>query len=168
MHRRRSLVAALAVIVVAVAGTAGAISASPRGGAGTLNANTTIVGTWEATVNRGPALPPVKFLHVFTKGGSIVGSGSDSLYNSSAYGAWEYVGARTYATTHVFHRYSSTGVYLGTHRINANRRLSADGNSYEGVARGELRDPDGNLTASLPLATITATRMPVARIADQP
>ena len=168
MLKRKSLVAALALIAVVVAGSAGAISASPFGGAGTANGNKSIVGTWEATVNRGPALAPVKFLHVFTKGGSIVGSGSDSLFNSAAHGAWEYVGDRTYATTHVFHRYSPTGVYLGTHRINANRRLSADGNSYEGVARGELRDPDGNLTASLPLATITATRMPVVRIPDQP
>ena len=60
-----------------------------------------IVGTWQATVNRGPALTPVKSLHVFTEDGTMIESGNDTLYRSPSYGVWKYVGNRTYATTMV-------------------------------------------------------------------
>jgi len=57
---------------------------------------------------------------------------------------------------------------LGTHKINGNRRISLDGDSYTAVAVGELRDADGNLIASLPPATVSATRMQVQRIPNDP
>lgn len=163
------LVVSLLVVVV----SAGAISASAGGsddgdrderGFGRHG----IVGTWQATVNRGPVLPPVKSLHVFTGDGTMIESGNDTLYRSPSYGVWRYVGDRTYATTMVSHRFSPVGVYLGTHKINANRQLSRDGDSYIGVAVGELRDPDGNLLASLPQASVAATRLQLERIPNQP
>jgi hypothetical protein len=171
MTIRRTLAAALATAAVAVIASAGAIS-SALGDDGLPGDHGLgphkIVGTWEATVNRGPTLPPVKSLHTFTSGGSIIESGSDSLFRSPAYGVWQYVGDRTYATTQVFHRFSPTGLYLGTQRINGNRRLSLDGDSYTAVALAELRDADGNLIASLPPVAVTATRMQVQRIPNQP
>lgn len=162
------LVLSLLVVV-----SVGAISASASDGEdgnrgeGGLGRNG-IVGTWQATVNRGPALPPLTSLHAMTRSGTMTESGSDNLYRSPSYGVWDYVGSRTYATTMVFHRFSPTGVYLGTQKINANRRLSSDGDSYVGVAVGELRDPDGNLIATLPPATVTATRLKLERIPNQP
>lgn len=163
------LVLVVALMVVAV--SAGAISAAAGGsddgderGLGRHG----IVGTWQATVNRGPVLAAVKSLHVFTKENTMIESGNDTLYRSPSYGVWKYVGNRTYATTMVSHRFSPTGAYLGTHKINANRQLSHDGDSYTGVAVGELRDPDGNLLASLPQATVVATRLQQELIPNQP
>jgi hypothetical protein len=171
MTIRRTLAAALATAAVAVIASAGAIS-SALGDDGLPSDHGLgphkIVGTWEATVDRGSVLPPVKSLQTFTSGSSIVESGSDSLFRSAAYGVWQYVGDRTYATTQVFHRFSPTGLYLGTHRINGNRRVSLDGDSYTAVAVAELRDAEGNLIASLPPVTVSATRMQVQRIPNEP
>ena len=44
-----------------------------------------IVGTWEATVNRGPVLPPLTSLHTITSDHTLVESGSDSLFRSPSY-----------------------------------------------------------------------------------
>jgi hypothetical protein len=171
MTKKWSQLVLMVVSVLAVAVSAGAIAAAADDGDGDRQGDLGrygIVGTWQATVNRGPTLPPLASLHSLTRSGTMTESGSDNLYRSPSYGVWEYIGHRTYATTMVLHRFSPTGVYLGTHKINANRRLSADGQSYVGVAIGELRDPDGNLIASLPPATVTATRLQLAPIPNQP
>jgi hypothetical protein len=171
MTKKWSQLVILVVSLLVVAVSAGAIAASADDGDDGDERGLGrhgIVGTWQATVNRGPALPPVKSLHVFTKDGTMIESGNDTLYRSPAYGVWKYVGNRTYATTMVVHRFSPTGAYLGTHKINANRQLSPEGDSYNGAAVGELRDPDGNLIASLPLASVVATRMQLERISNQP
>ena len=173
MTKKRSQLVVL-VLTLLVVVSVGALSAAAGDGEngdrhdGGLLGRHGIVGTWKATVNRGGGLPPLTSLHSLTRSGTMTENGSDNLYRSPSYGVWEYVGHRTYATTMVNHRFSPTGVYLGTHKINANRRLSADGDSYVGVAMGELRDPDGNLIASLPPATITATRLQLERIPNQP
>ena len=170
MTKKRSQLVVLVLLLLAV--SVGAISASAGGGDDDRDKRGVgrhgIVGAWSATVNRGPPLPPLVSLQVLNRSGTMTESGSDNLYRSPSYGVWEYVGDRTYATTVVFHRFSPTGGYLGTHKINANRRLSPDGDSYVGVALGELRDPDGNLIASLPPATVTATRLQLERIPNQP
>ena len=172
MTNKWSQLVILVVSLLVVAVSAGAIAASAddgddgdrERGAGRHG----IVGTWQATVNRGPALTPVKSLHVFTEDGTMIESGNDTLYRSPSYGVWKYVGNRTYATTMVSHRFSPTGAYLGTHKISANRQLSRDGDSYTGAAVGELRDPDGNLIASLPPASVVATRLQLERIPNLP
>ena len=173
MTKKRSQLVVLVLALLVVAVSVGAISASAGdGGDGDRDERGLgrhgIVGTWKATVNRGGGLPPLTSLHSLTRSGTMTENGSDNLFRSPSYGVWEYVGHRTYATTMVNHRFSPTGVYLGTHKINANRRLSSDGDSYVGVAMGELRDPDGNLIASLPPATITATRLQLEQIPNQP
>lgn len=172
MTKKRSQLVVLVLSLLVVV-SAGAISASAGDGKdGNRDERGKgrhgIVGTWQATVNRGAGLPPLTSLHALTRSGTMTENGSDNLFRSPSYGVWEYIGNRTYATTMVNHRFSPTGVYLGTHKINANRRLSSDGNSYVGVAMGELRDPDGNLIASLPPATVTATRLQLERIPNQP
>ncbi len=67
----------------------------------------------------------------------------------------------------MFHRFSPTGAYLGTQKINANRQLSHDGETYTAAAVSQLFDPDGNLTFT-GKATATAKRLEVERVPDQP
>ena len=162
--RRKSIVGALALLAVAAMVAAGAISASSgEGGAQGANA---LVGTWEATISRGPALPPLKSLQTFTKDQTLVESGSDSLYRSPAYGVWEYVGDRTFATTAIFHRFSTAGVYLGAQKIKSLRQVSPDGETYTATGAFEVLDLDGNVIAT-GQTTGTAKRVHVER-PDQP
>ena len=143
MTGKRSAIGAIVLLALAALVVAGAISAS-SGDAGKHGANA-IVGSWEATVDRGPAFPSL-----------------------TTFGTWEYVGDRTFATTMVLHRFSPTGVYLGTGRINANRRLSQDGETYTAVAVLEIRDPAGNVLVSGLRSTAIGKRIDVERIPDQP
>ena len=144
--RRKSIVGALALLAVAAMIAAGAISASSgEGGAQGANA---LVGTWEATISRGPVLPPLKSLQTFTKDQTLVESGSDSLFRSPAYGVWEYIGDRTFATTSIFHRFSTTGVYLGAQKIKSLRQVSPDGETYTATGVFQVLDLDGNVIAT--------------------
>jgi hypothetical protein len=173
MRGKRGLASAIVLTAVGTLLIAGAIPAAgggrrDSGGATERSPNgKQIVGTWQATVNRGPVLAPIASLHTFTREHTLIESGSDTLFRSPSYGVWEYVGDRTYATTMVLHRFSSAGVHVGMLRINANRRIAADGESYEGVAVNEVLDLGGNVIAT-GRATVTATRMHVARIPDLP
>jgi hypothetical protein len=167
MIQKRTFVGAIALILIATMVAAGAISASDGDDDHGPGKGATIVGTWDVTVSRGPVLPPVKSFQTFNRGGTIVETANDTLFRSPSHGAWEYVGERTYATTTVFHRFSPTGAYLGTQKIDANRQLSHDGEMYTAVAVSRMFDPDGNLTFS-GRATATAKRLKVERIPDQP
>jgi hypothetical protein len=172
MTAARSLIRVTALVAaVAVAGT-GAISASagadvkkPKRSPAPQQAQ--IVGSWDATIDRGPTLPSLRSLHTFTRGGSMIEIGNDTFFRSAGHGAWRHVSGRIYATTHVFFRYSPTGTFLGTLKVSANRRVAPDGNSYTGVAINEVRDAAGNVIAS-GRATVTATRIQVEPIAEQP
>ena len=164
MIGKKSVFGVIAALALAAMVAAGAISASGNDGGHGANA---LVGTWEATISRGPVLPPLKSLQTFTGDHTFVESGSDSMFRSPGYGVWEYVGDRTFATTGVFHRFSPTGVYLGTQKIKSTRKVSPDGESFTAVSVFELLDLDGNVIGG-GQATATATRMHVERIPDQP
>ena len=167
MIGKKSMFGAIAVLLaLATMVASGAVSAS-SGESGDHGANA-IVGSWEATVNRGPAFPSLRTFHTFTRDGSMVETGSDSMFRSPAIGSWEYVGNRTFATTMVMHRFSPTGEYLGTSKLNANRRLSEDGQTYTAVSVLEQRDPSGNLIVGGLRSTAAGKRMEVERIPDQP
>ena len=166
MFGKKSMSGAIAVLALATMVAAGAISAS-SGDSGRHGANA-LVGSWDATVDRGPAFPSLRTFHTFTRDGSMVETGSDTMFRSPAIGSWEYVGDRTFATTMLLHRFSPTGVYLGTGKINANRRLSEDGETYMVVAMLELRDPAGNVLASGLRSTAIGKRIEIKRIAEQP
>lgn len=157
---------ATAILALAMMVAAGAISAS-SGESGHHGANA-IVGSWDATVDRGPAFPSLRTFHTFTRDGSMVETGSDTMFRSPAIGSWEYVGNRTFATTMLMHRFSPTGEYLGTGKLNANRRLSEDGQTYTAVAVLELRDPSGNLIVGGLRSTAIGKRIQVERIPDEP
>lgn len=166
MISTRSVVSAMVLIAVAAMVAAGAISASSGDRRGAHGANQ-LVGSWELTVDRGPQLPEVKGLTTYTRGHSLVGSGN-LLTRGASHGTWEHLNGRLYADTHVFFRFGPTGVYLGTQRVNETVRLAQDGESYTSVAISNLFDPNGNLVVGGLRATVTATRIHVDRIPDQP
>ena len=166
MIGKKSIFGAIAVLALAMLAASGAISAS-SGQSGDHGANA-IVGSWDATVDRGPAFPSLRTFHTFTRDGSMVETGSDTMFRSPAIGSWEYIGNRTFATTMVLHRFSPTGEYLGTGKINSNRRLSEDGQTYTSVALLELRDPSGNLIVGGLRSTAIGKRIEVEPIPDQP
>jgi hypothetical protein len=171
MSKKRFVGTVLAIAVAAVAG-AGTISAADgqharEQGLVDVFRGSDIVGTWQATVNRGPVLPPLTSLHTFTSDRTMIESGSDSLFRSPGFGVWKYLGNRTYATTLVFHRFNAAGEHIGSVKVNANRRLSADSESYVGVGISEIRDLNGNVIA-VGRSTVTGQRMHIERIPDLP
>lgn len=168
MTSKRSLASAIALIAVAAMVAAGAIYASSGDDGRSQGANQ-IIGSWELTVDRGPQLPPVKGLTTYTRGHSIVGTANLLLNRGPSHGTWEHLSGRLYADTHVFFRFDpTTGTFLGTQRVNETAQLAPDGDSYTAVAISNLFDPNGNLVVGGLRATVTATRIHIDRIPDQP
>jgi hypothetical protein len=167
LTRKRSLASAIALVAAAAMVAAGAIYASSGDDGRSQGANQ-IIGSWEQTVNLGPQLPPVKGLITYTRGHSIVGT-ANLLIRGPSHGTWEHLSGRLYADTHVFFRFNpTTGAFLGTQRVNETLRLAPDGDSYTSVAISNQFDPSGNLIAGGLRATVTATRIHIDRIPDQP
>ena len=166
MIGKRSVVGVIVLLALAAMVAAGAISASSGDDDGGHGANQ-LIGSWELTVDRGPVLPPVKALTTYTRGHSSVGT-ANLLTRGPSHGTWERVRGRLYADTHTFFRFDSTGTYLGTQSINQAIRLAPDGESYTSVAISYLYDTNGNLVVGGLRANITATRIHVERIPDQP
>ena len=161
---RKAWIAGIALIVLAALVTTGAISASAANDDSSANE---LVGSWQLTVDRGPQLPPVKGLTTYTPGGSLIGT-ANNVVRGPAHGTWEHVSGRDYADTHIFFRFDQSGTFIGTQKIKENVQLSHDGDSYTAVAISDLFDPNGNPVASGLRATITATRIKVERIPDEP
>lgn len=142
-HWRRPLYAIVLIALASIAfGTMSASAdrdaASDRGGK--------LVGAWIVDVDR-PGLPSLKSLQTYNIGHGVVETANGGAgARSAAHGAWQRVGARTYAVTMVFFRYDpATGAYLGTVKLRREIEVARDGQSFTGVSIGELRDPAGNL-----------------------
>jgi hypothetical protein len=156
MNRKASITVITAIGLIAVTLIV-AISAS---GANPDSSANHIAGSWQLTVDRGPALPPVKGLTTYTSDGTLIGT-ANNVVRGPAHGAWEHVSGRVYVDTHYFFRFDSTGTFLGSQRVRETVELSQDGDSYTAMASSDQFDPNGNLTASGLRATITATRINV-------
>ena len=156
----------LAAIVLA-AGVAASAADQRSGSADPILPHEEIVGTWEAIVDRGPPLGTLTSLHTFTSDHTFVESGNDTLFRSPGMGVWKYVGDHTYATTMVLHRFNSAGVPVGSVKVNANRKIAPDGQSYVGVGVNEIRDLAGNVIA-VGRSTVTGRRMQLEQIPDLP
>lgn len=146
--RLRTSLGAIALIVLTIMGI-GAISASAGGSAwvGGQASGNQLVGSWMVSVDRGPALPALQSLQTYTKGrGVIETANGPTAARSPAHGAWERTGHRTYGTTVVFFRYDpSSGAYIGTLKLRHSIEVARDGQSFTGVAVGELRNAAGEL-----------------------
>jgi hypothetical protein len=172
MSRERIFVRGLLVIALAAMAGGATVSAADgqdasQQGVFDVSRGKCIVGTWQATVNRGPVLPPLTSLHTFTRDHTMIESGSDSLFRSPGFGVWKYLGNRTYATTLVFHRFNAAGEHIGSVKVKANRRMSADCESYLGVGVNEVRDLNGNVIV-VGRSTVIGERMHVEQIPDMP
>ncbi len=165
----RTAFGVVALIVMTTAGM-GAISASADEPAAT-NANQ-LVGSWIATVDRGPSLPPLRSLVTYSEGNTVIENANvGATVRSAAHGAWERIGGRTYGTTTEFFRYDPvSGAYAGTIRIRSTLELAHDGQSFTGVAVAELRDPAGNLLpgSNTRRDHVTAERIVVEPVPDVP
>ena len=124
------VVLAAAMLVATVATSAADQGSGP---ADPILPHAEIVGTWEATVDRGPGLPPLTSLHTFSSDHTMIESGNDSLFRSPGLGVWKFISNHTYATTMVMHRFNAAGVAIGSVKVNANRKFAADGQSYVDV-----------------------------------
>jgi hypothetical protein len=169
MRAPRALVGAILILAVTMLAAEVGTSATDRfgGPAEPILPHNEIVGTWEAIVDRGPPLGTLTSLHTFTSDHTMVESGNDSLFRSPGFGVWKYVGDHTYATTMVLHRFNSAGVAIGSVKVNANRKIAPDGQSYVGVGVNEIRDLAGNVIA-IGRSTVTGRRMELEQIPDLP
>ena len=128
------LVAATLIVVIS------ASAANPDSSANQL------AGSWQLTVDRGPALPPVKGLTTYTSDGTLIGTGNTVL-RGPAHGAWEHVSGRVYADTHT----SSGSIDRHAPRVPEDQRdrgALAGRRLDTAVAISDQFDPSGNLTAS--------------------
>jgi hypothetical protein len=147
MTSKRPVIGMIAAIVLAVAVAVGAISAS-AGNKGTGDsASPKLVGSWMVNVDRGPSLPPLKSLQSYSGGGTVVEiANGGATVRSPAHGTWKRIGNRLYGSTTVFFRYDPvSGAFIGTLKLRHELELAQDGQSFSGVAIGELRDANGNL-----------------------
>jgi hypothetical protein len=154
-------------VLVAIAVSAGAISAS----AGGDHHGPKLVGTWMVSVDR-PGLPPLKSLQSYTGGHNVIEiANGGATVRSPSHGAWEKIGGRKYGSTVIFFRYDPvSGAYLGTLKIRHELEVAEDGQSFTGVAIGELRDANGNLLpgSNTRKDTVTAERINVEPLPDLP
>jgi hypothetical protein len=169
MRGSRALVGTIVVLAATVLAAGVAASAADRGtgAADPILPHEEIVGSWEAIVDRGPPLGTLTSLHTFTSDHTFVETGNDTLFRSPGIGVWKYLGDHTYATTMVLHRFNSAGVAIGSVKVNANRKIAPDGQSYVGVGVNEIRDLAGNVIA-IGRSTVTGRRMQVEQIPDLP
>jgi hypothetical protein len=155
-------------VLVAIAVSAGAISAN----AGGDHRGPKLVGAWMVDVNRGPALPPLKSLQSYTGGHNVIEiANGGATVRSPSHGAWEKIGGRKYGSTVIFFRYDPvSGAFIGTLKLRHELEVAADGQSFTGVAIGELRDPNGNLLpgSNSRKDTVTGERINVEPLPDLP
>ena len=161
MQRRRSIVAALALLMLVI----GVVSAPAAQKPAQAHA---IVGSWDAVVTI-EGQPPFRALATFNADGTTVESSSHpSSLRSPAYGVWSRTGQNVFAMTRLFFRFNpATGAYLGTTKVNATVTVSADRKSFTAVSRSEMRDPAGALVVGGLRSTAVGTRMHVERITDE-
>jgi hypothetical protein len=148
----------------------GAISASAGNNRATHSTNSKLVGSWMVSVNRDPALPPLKSLQSYTRSHSVIEIGNlGATVRSPSHGAWKRMGNRKYGTTTVFFRFDpASGAYIGTVKLRHELELAPDGQSFAGVGIGELRDANGNLLpgSNARVDTVTAERINVEPLPD--
>jgi len=172
MTSKRPLIGGVAALVLAVVVAVGAISASAGNSRASHAVGPKLVGSWMVSVDRGPTLPPLKSLQTYAKGGGVIEiANGGATVRSPSHGAWKHIGGRTYGSTVIFFRYDpASGAYLGTLKLRHELELAPNGQSFTGVAVGEIRDASGNLLpgSNTRKDTVTAERINVEPVPDIP
>jgi hypothetical protein len=170
MTGKRTLLGAIALVVLTAVVAVGAISASAGNNHASHSASAKLVGSWMVTVSRGPTLPALKSLQSYTRGHSVIEiANGGATVRSPSHGAWKRIGGREYGSTSMFFRYDPvSGAFIGTLKLRHELELAPDGQSFAGVAVGELRDANGNLLpgSNTRVDTVTAERMNVEPVPD--
>ena len=164
MTRRKALLTALVLVLGVGAITAGGVSAA----GGHKDTSGSLVGSWIVTVDRG-ALGPLTSLVTYTRGhGSVETANSGATLRTAGIGVWKRVAPRRFEATQILFRFdpAAGGAYVGTVKLRMAIELDRDGNSFSGVAVGELRDQNGNLLpgSNMRRDLISGTRMTVEPI----
>ena len=103
----------------------------------------TVVGAWEVTSRRSSGVG--KNLLTFSSDQTFFRSGDTHPVLSGAHGAWKSVAPGVYHASYVAFAFDSSGKWVGINRNNLEIRLSADGNSFEGMALSSNRDLQDNV-----------------------
>ena len=158
-----------AVVLVAWAWALTASAGTSRAG---HSSSAQLVGSWLATVDRGPSLPALKSLQTYTRGHGLVETANGgNAVRSPSHGAWKRIGHGKYRTTAIFFRYDPvSGAFIGTLKLRAELEVAGDGQSFRGIAVGELRDAAGNLLpgSNIRKDVVTAERINVEPVPDIP
>ena len=164
MNPMRSIVAALAVLVLATAVVSAQAAKKPEQSA----QGSAIVGSWDVVVTI-EGQPPFRALATFAADGTTIESPAASpTLRSAGHGVWARTGPNVFSMTRLFFRFNpQTGAYLGTTKVNATVTVASDRQSFTAVSRSEMRDPAGGLVVGGLRSTAAGTRMQVGRIDDQ-
>jgi hypothetical protein len=172
MTSKKPVIGTIAVLGLAVVIAIGAISASAGVNRADDSASPKLVGSWMVSVNRGPALPPLSSLQSYSRGGTVVEiANGGATVRSPSHGTWKRIGGHKYGSTSIFFRYDPvSGAYLGTLKLRHELELAKDGESFTGVAIGELRDANGNLLpgSNTRKDAVTGERINVEPLPDIP
>lgn len=168
MTLRRSMLAALAAVILTLVATGAAATAGGPFQHGKRESGNQLVGTWKATVIRPAPLPPLQTLQVFTsRGVTIVVDNDPPATHTTQYGVWERMQGRLYAASGVFYRFNAAGAFIGSQKIDRTIELGPDGNTYKQVARVTVLDANGDVVTTF-TARASAERMQVDRTGDLP
>ena len=170
--RKRPIIGVIALIVLTVAVSTGAMSASAARDDIDFPLelpSAALVGTWDVTLTL-PGPSTGRVLATFDgHGGTVESAAADPKTRGASHGAWERIDRRLFAVTRVFFRFNpQTGAYVGTTKVNATVRVAPDGETFNAVSISELRDPAGNLIQGDIRGTAVGRRLNVERIPDQP
>ena len=132
----RTLLPSLTILaLLALLGASPALAGGPQ-----------LAGAWEAVASfdGGGAAP---FLATFDKDGTWTSSGASSSA-STAHGAWEKSGPRSYSTKSVIFFYDANGNLSLRGESRSEIEVSQDGNSYSGTFEATITLLDGTVVAT--------------------
>ena len=154
----------LALAGAAFLSPARGVSATAPGGPGQSDSEAKkLEGTWRVVVtprfcDSGEEIPGRSFraLITFARGETLNATSTASLPNarlSNEYGVWRHEGDHTYSAVSESFVFSSTGAWLGTHRLTRTIEIGDDPDTFSQTASGTFRDTDGdNPILGLPAA----------------
>ena len=112
-------------------------------------------GIWEAVVTQrdcatNAVIATFKGAQAMHRGGTLTDtSGGAPSARSGGIGNWSKNADGSYAVKFRFYRFNSDGSPAGTDVVTSTRTLSADGDSYTGNTRNEVRDLAGTVLATV-------------------
>jgi hypothetical protein len=114
-----------------------------------------------------PSVLPAAGMETYFPGGSMLSSGSRTLFRSTGHGQWIRTGDRRFTATFVYFVFDPSGKFTETDRITENILLNEKGDEYTQTAVIQMYDADGNLTATRSI-TGTGKRMTIGDLSEQP